>query len=419
MMKADIDVLVIGGGVIGVCSAYYLAKQGFRVSIVEQGEIASGCSGDNAGLIVPSYSIPLAAPGALRQGLKWMLKPESPFYIKPRFDPALFYWLWKFGRSCNLQWMHQGLGVLRHLNYASLELFEHLILDESLLCNYRQDGWLMIYKTEQGFQEALKEAHLLQSYDIELKTLNADETLEMEPALHPEICGSIFFPQDAHLDPAKFVQATAERLRKQGLTIHTQTEVLELKTSGGCVTTVRTSRGDFQPKQVVLAAGAWSPGLVQNLGFRLPLQPAKGYSISIKKPEACPAIPLYFSEAKVAVTPLQDVLRFAGTLELIGMDFNINLRRVDAIMRSAEDYLQHIENLYLDTIEIWHGLRPCSPDGLPIIDRFPGYNNLIIASGHCMLGITLAPITGKLVSQLVCGQSPEVDLTPLRLIRFR
>lgn len=416
-MKSEMDVLVIGGGAIGVCSAYYLAKQGFRVSVVEQGEIASGCSGANAGLIVPSFVIPLAAPSPLRKGLKWILKPESPFYVKLRFDQALFYWLWQFRKACKQQQMLQGISVLRDLNYASLELFDQLIAGESLTCNYRHDGWLMVYKTHQGFREAQEEVHLLRAYDIEFKILDVDETLKMEPTLQPEICGGIFFLEDAHLDPEKFVQALIERLREQGVNILTKTEVLNFEKSNGCVTTVRTTRGDFRPKQIVLAAGAWSPGLVKNLGLRLPLLPAKGYSISIKRPEACPAIPLYLSEAKVAVTPLEDSLRFAGMMELTGMDFSINLGRVDTIKRAVRDYLGHVENL--DIGEIKCGLRPCTPDGLPIIGCFPGYKNLIIATGHGLLGITLAPITGKLISQLACEQTPEVDLTPLRATRFR
>ena len=416
-MKGEPDVLVIGGGAVGICSAYYLAEQGLQVLVVEKGEIASGCSGANAGLIVPSYIIPLAKPGALSQGLKWMFKPGSPFYIKPRFDPFLFYWLWQFRKACKPQQMHHGLRILFDLNYASLELFDNLIKGESLICNYKKDGWLIIYKTERGLQEALEEACLLQSCDIKLNILDVDKTLEMEPALCPEITGGIFFPEDAHLDPAKFVKSLAERLQNRGVSIQVHTEVLEFETSRSCITTVQTTHGHFQPKQIVIAAGAWSPKLVQQFDLRLPVQPAKGYSISIKRPEACPGLPLYLSEANVAVTPLEDTLRFGGTMEFTGIDFNINSRRLDAIIRAAEDYLGQIENL--DIIETWCGLRPCTHDGLPIIGRFPGYKNLIIATGHNMLGITQAPITGKLVSQLVCDQVPDVNLRPLAVTRFR
>jgi len=416
-MKRDIDVLVIGGGAIGVCSAYYLTRQGLSVSVVEKGEIVSGCSGANAGLIVPSHSIPLASPGALRQGLKGMFKPDSPFYFRPRFDPLFFSWLLRFRRASKPEQMHRGIRILRDLNYASRDLYDELIESASLSCNYQQDGWLLAYKTEKGFQDAAKEARLLQSYDIKHKIMNADETLEMEPTLSPDISGSIYFPDDAHLEPSKFAQALTEHIKELGVAILTQTEVLDFETSPDRITAVRTTQGDFQPGQVVLTAGAWSREIGQSLGFRLPLQPAKGYSITFERPEACPGIPLYLSEAKVVVTPLEDGLRFAGTLELGGMDFSINNRRVNAIMGAAKDYLKQVETM--EAIEVRAGLRPCTPDGLPIIDTVPGYKNLIIATGHGMLGITLAPVTGKLISQLVCKQTPEIDLTLLQVTRFK
>lgn len=416
-MRTEPDVLVIGGGAIGICSAYYLAEQGLRVSVVDQGEMASGCSGASAGLIVPSYCIPLAAPGTLSQGLKWMLKPESPFYIKPRFDPALFHWLRQFRKACKLDQMFYGIHVLRDLNYASLELFDHLITSESLLCNYKQYGWLMAYMTARDFKKGLEEARLLQTYGIELKIFNDEKTIKMEPSLSPEISGGIYFPEDAHLDPEKFIKALAKRLKKRGVTVNAKTEVLDFMTSSDSITVVRTSCGDFQPEQIVLATGAWSPGLVKKLSLKLPLQPARGYSISTIRPEACPKIPLYLSEAKIAVTPLEDVLRFAGTMEFAGMDLRMNPRQMGAITRAAKSYLMGIANL--NVVETRIGLRPCSPDGLPIIDRFPRYNNLIFATGHGMLGITLAPITGKLVSQIACGKAPDISLESLSLTRFK
>jgi D-amino-acid dehydrogenase len=416
-MNSSPDVLVIGAGAIGICSAYYLTEQGLRVTVVEQKEIASGCSGANAGLIVPSHCIPLAAPGVLCQGLKWMLKPESPFYIKPRFDLNLFSWLWRFRKASKSQHILERIRILRNLNYASLELFDRLISSESLSCGCRKHGWLLAYKTVKGFQKAREDAHLLEAHDIEVKIMSADETLEREPILRTEISGGIFFPEDAHLDSEKFARALAGRLRERRATILEHTKVLELEISNKAVELVRTTRGDFKPRHVVLAAGAWSSELVQNLSINLPVEPAKGYSISVKKTEICPAVPLYLTEALVAVTPLEDILRFAGTMELAGMDSSINRRRVDAIMNIANDYLKDVGNRKI--VDIWYGFRPCTPDGLPIIDRFPGYDNLIIATGHCMLGVTLAPITGKLVSRLVCGETPDVNLKLLRATRFK
>jgi len=415
-MKGDADVLVIGGGVIGVCSAYYLAERGFSVSILEQGEIASGCSGANAGLIVPSFSIPLASPGTLRLWLRGMLKPRSPFSVRLRIDPPFFHWLRQFQKACRSKPMLQGLRVLRDLNQASSKLFEELISRESLECDYRKDGWLMAYKTEKDFQKAVKETQLLQDHDIEAKILSSDETLKMEPALKAELSGGLFFPEDAHLDPAKFVQSLADRLRERRVDIHLQTEVLDFEESKGKIAAVRTSRGEYQPQHVVLAAGAWSPKLARNLGLKLPVQPAKGYSISVKRPELCPRTPLYLSEVKVVLTPLGESLRLAGTMELAGLNLRVNPRRAETIMRQVEEYLRPAVNLEINEIKC--GLRPCSPDGLPIIDRCPGYDNLFIATGHGMLGITLAPLTGKLVSQLVGHQTPDIDLASLSATRF-
>jgi len=415
-MREDTEVLVIGGGAIGVCSAYYLAQQGLRVSLFDQDEIASGCSGANAGLIVPSYCIPLATPESLSLGIKSLLRPRSSFYMKPRLDPALFYWLRQFRKACKRERMLHGLQLLRDLNYASLELFDQLIKGESLTCHYRQHGWLMVYKTEQGFRKAQENVALLKSHDVQLKVLDAGETLKMEAALHPEISGSVFFPEDAHLDPTEFVLSLADRLRKRGVVIRKKTKVLGFEISSDSITTVRTNQGDFQPRQVVLASGAWSQNLMKTLNLKLPVQPGKGYSISVKRSDTCPGIPLYFSEAKVAVTLLESIMRFAGTLELAGMDFSINHRRVVGIMNAAENYLRRTEKF--DIIKIRIGLRPCSPDGLPIIDRSTEFKNLVVATGHGMLGITQAPITGKLVSQLVCEQAPDINLTPFCMARF-
>jgi D-amino-acid dehydrogenase len=312
--------------------------------------------------------------------------------------------------------MLEGLQSLHDLNHASQDLFNQLIKGESLACDYHQHGWLMLYKTEQGFQKAQENAALLKSYSIPSKVLNAEVTLKMEETVHPKISGSVFFLEDANLDPTRFILSLADRLRKRGVVIRENVKVLGFEISEDLITTVRTIQGDIKPGHVVLAAGAWSAELMRALKLRLPVQPAKGYSISIKRKKEYPKIPLYLSEAKVAVNLLGDSLRFAGILELAGMDSSVNRRRVDDIMNTAEGYLKITKKF--DVIEARTGLRPCSPDGLPIIDRSTDYKNLVVATGHGMLGITQAPITGKLVSQLVCEQTPDINLTPFRLARF-
>jgi D-amino-acid dehydrogenase len=420
MQNSSADVFIIGGGVIGVCTAYYLAEQGARVTLVEQGQIAAGSSYGNAGLIVPSHSIPLANPGALASGLKWMLDPESPFYIKPRLDFALVDWLLRFTLACAPGRMRKAIPVLRDLGRASSALHKELAALDGLDCGYAQTGLLMLYNTERGLEDGLKEAHLLQEFGLAAEVLDGGQVRKLEPSLRPETVGGTFFPGDAHFTPANFMRGLALQVEKKGVCIRTDTQVLGFETAGRKVTKVRTTRGDFQPGQVVLAAGSWSPSVARELGLKIPIQAAKGYSITVKRPAANHGIPLLLGEARVAVTPMVSaagpVLRFAGTLELVGHDFSVKQRRVNAILRAARGYLGGMENLEL--VEIWRGLRPCTPDGLPIIGRPPSLDNIIVAAGHATLGMSLGPITGKLVAQLVNGETPALDLGPLRVDRF-
>ncbi len=415
-MRSSNDILVIGGGVIGVCAAHYLAEQGRRVTLVDQADVAAGSSYGNAGLIVPSHSIPLAAPGALAQGLRWLLDPDSPFYVKPRFDFALLAWLWRFSAASRAGPMRRAIPVLRELSRASLALFDELAALDGLEFGYQKKGCLLLYTTRRGYEGGVAEAHLLNEFGIEARILDAAQARELEPHLLPGVVGGVYFPADTHLRPADFVQGLAARAEKLGVRIRTRTEVLGFETSGRRVVSVKTTRGDIAPAQIVLAAGAWSPTLTRDLRLNIPIQAAKGYSVTLRRPEPCPTIPLLLGEARVAVTPMGDVLRLAGTLELAGLDLSINLRRVRAIQRAAQACLPGLERI--EPLEIWRGLRPCTPDGLPIVGRARAFDNLIIATGHAMLGMSLGPITGKLVAQLACGQQTDMDLHPLRLERF-
>lgn len=414
------DVLIIGGGVIGVCAAYYLAERGRQVTLVEQGDIAAGSSYGNAGLIVPSHSTPLAAPGALADGLKWMLDPESPFYIRPRLDLDLFIWLFKFTLACNERQMKRAVPVLRDLNCLSLDLYNELAELDSLDFGYRRRGVLLVYKTEAALKHAVEESHLMVEAGVASKTLNAKEASALEPSVRRDVAGAIYYPGDAHLNPAEFVQGLARWLERKGVCIHRNTTVTEVERSGRAITRVKTTHGDFQPDQVVVAAGSWSPGLVRGLGLNLPIQAAKGYSVTVKRPSSSPNIPLLLGESRVAVTPMESpagpLLRFAGTLELAGLDLSINQRRVDALRRASKEYMVGMDNM--ETLEVWRGLRPCTPDGLPVLGRPKAFDNLTVAAGHAMLGMSLGPASGKLAAQIVCGDAPDVDLKLLRVERF-
>ena len=416
-MTEPADVLIIGGGVIGVCAAYYLHKQGRQVTLLERGEICSGSSYGNAGLIVPSHSVPLAAPGIIKKGIRWMFDPTSPFYIRLRPDPDLLRWLWQFRAACTASRMHRSMLVIRDLSLASIALYDELAGLEDLDFGYQRNGSLYLFRTQHGYQEGVEEAHLLEQIGVTVKVLTSTEVQELESGIESTAIGGIYFPDDAHLNPAAFVRGLAGLVAKAGGTLCPQTEVLGFETQNCRITQVQTTRGDFSPQQVVLAGGAWSPALARDLRITLPIQAAKGYSVTVKRPVPCPTLPLMLSEAKVAVTPMGEMLRFAGTLELAGLDLSINRRRVEAIRQAIPQYLPQLRELEL--LEIWRGLRPCTPDGLPCIGRAPAYENLIIAAGHAMIGISLGPITGKLVAQLLTDEPPTIDLTPLRVDRFR
>jgi D-amino-acid dehydrogenase len=410
------DILVIGGGVIGVCSAYYLASAGRHVTLVEKGEVCSGCSYGNVGLISPSHSIPLARAGVLAKALGWMLRPESPFYIRPRFDLELFTWLIRFAAACREHVVRKGVSVLHDLSLASLGLYQQLAAIPGLDFGFRRDGLLTVYISRRGYEEGLKEAQLLQEGGIEANVLSGVEVREREPSISDSVVGGIYFPQDAQLIPADFVRGLARECMRAGVEIRSSTEVLEFETSGQRISAVRTTRGDFWPEQVVLAGGAWSPSIIHGIQITLPIQAAKGYSITVKQHEYCPRSPLLFSEAKVFTTPMGNTLRFGGTLELVGLDMSVNRRRLDKVMRAARSHLSGVDGLEL--LEIWRGLRPCTPDGLPVVGRSHRIENLVVAAGHGMLGMTLGPITGKLVCQLVCRETPMLDVGGLGPDRF-
>ena len=415
-MDSQYDVAIIGGGVIGVCSAYYLAQKGLKVLLIEKGEIASGCSYGNGGLIVPSHAVPLASPGALGDGLRWLLDAESPFYIQPRFDRDLVNWLARFVLASRHEVMARSLPVLRDLLFASAALFEELAAGTGFDFGYQGKGSLWVCLSEQRLEREKKEVHLFERFNIPAQVMNQREVHELEPALLPQAVGGVFYPKDGHIDPARFVIGLAERARELRVDICTQTEVTGFETSNGRINGIRTTRGDLHPKQILLAAGSWSPEIARALKLRIPIQAAKGYSITLENPVPAPKLPLLFGEARVVVNPLGHALRLAGTLEMAGMDLSINQRRVEAIRRSSTAYLPGLAEAKV--IEIWRGLRPCTPDGLPILNRSKEFSNLVVAAGHAMLGMSLGPVTGKLVAQLVNEEKTDFDLAPLTMDRF-
>lgn len=413
------DVLIIGGGVVGLCTAYYLRQQGQSVTLIDKGAIGSGSSFGNAGLIPPSHSIPLAAPGVLLQGIKWMLNPSSPFYIKPRLDLELIRWLWNFRAACSEETMHRHIPPLRDLLYASHDLYQKLIDEEAFACDYAKRGALLLFNTEAGFDHADEEVTLLSSYGAAVRVLSGDETRAVEPFVSDNVVGSVHYQDDAHLHPSRFMDALTQRVEALGVNLLTFTEVTDFAIDPERrrhIDGVRSGDQLFTADTVVLAAGAWTSSLARALDLRVPIQPTKGYSLSIPMPPDGPSVPVLAHESRFAVTPMGDTLRFAGTLEMSGLNLDISPRRVDAIRNAAPAYLNL--NGPVPPTNVWVGMRPCTPDGLPIISRIAEYDNLIVAAGHAMLGMALGPITGKSVAQLINGEPPDLGLEPFRANRW-
>jgi len=416
-MRKRIDTLVIGAGSIGVCSAYFLASKGRQVTVIDQNDVGAACSYGNAGIIAVSHIVPLAAPGVLTQGFKWMLDPEGPFYIKPRIDSALFSWLWRFALACRKERMLRGMSLLNGLAHASLPLYENFAAMNGLGFHFKKKGSLVIYRDAKHFEAEVREAETVKPYGISSKVLNQTDIHQIEPRLHPSVVGGVHYQDDSHLNPHEFVTGLASHAERKGVTFQTSTEVLDFETWNGTITKVNTTRGDFAADEVILTAGSWSPGLAKRLQLSLPIQPAKGYSLTFKSSNLDDSFPMRLGEARVIVTPMGGIVRFAGTLELSGLDLSINQRRVRAVRSAVQEYVVGLENLEL--LEIWRGLRPLTPDGLPIIGRSRRWENLTIATGHGMQGIALGPITGKLVAELTCRETPSVDIAGLGEERFQ
>jgi D-amino-acid dehydrogenase len=403
--------VVVGAGVVGLCCARELRRKGFAVTLVDREAPGSGCSKRNAGLIVPSHFVPLAAPGLLWQGIKWMLDPASPFYLAPRLDFGLLAWLGRFASASRASRCHAAMPHLRDLLAESRRRFADLAhLDFGL----ETRGLLMLHRTPEGREACHHEAELAVRMGLEARVVKGAELEALEPGGVIRAGEAVFYPDDAHLDPARLCAAlAAEFTALGGRTVAAEAEGFEL--ARGRAAALRTSQGAVEGDVFVLALGAWSADFARGLRLHLPMQAGKGYSFDLT-PSRMPRLPSILTEARVAVTPLGDQLRLAGTLELSGMDLSIQPRRLAAIHRAPERYLD------LDLPPLppapWAGLRPCSPDGLPYIGAFPHLPNLIAATGHAMLGVTLAPITGELVAEIAAGEAPTLPLHPFRPERF-
>lgn len=410
-------VIIVGGGVIGLCSAYYALRRGFAVTLVEREAAgADNCSMGNAGMIVPSHFTPLAAPGMISKGLRWMFNPESPFYVRPRMNADLMRWGWLFFRHSTERHVAASRELLRDLNLESRRLFAELAEEQDFGLTKR--GLLMLCKTQKGLDEEAEVAKAAREIGLTAEVLDAAETARHDPGITMNVAGAVYFPQDCHLDPARFMAAMRRRVLELGGVIESGVEIDSIEVADGRVKSVGGDGRRFEGGQFVLAGGSWTPRMLRLIGVKLPLQAGKGYSLTLPNPPQTPQLCSIFAEAKVAITPMGGKLRFGGTMEVGGLDLSINPARVRGIVKSVHAYFPEFSERDFDGIEPWAGLRPVSPDGIPYLGKIRGSPNLLAATGHAMMGLSLAPVSGRLVSDLLAGDAPFRSIEAMEVRRF-
>lgn len=409
-------IVIIGGGVIGTACAHYLTEAGCRVTVLDKGTIGGGCSHGNCGYIAPSHVLPLTEPGAVRRAWKSLFQKDAPFKVRLRLDFGLMYWFWQFARRCNYQDMLRAAPAIQSLLLSSMTRYEQLV-QAGLDAEWQKRGLLYVYRSRERW-EAFAQTNVLlrDQFNEPARPIEPDELETMEPALKAGLAGAWYYEHDAHLRPDRLMRSWKQRLEQRGVQFREQCEVTGFVSNGRTVRAVRTRTGDIPCDGSVAALGAWSPFLQHELGCRIPIQPGKGYSITMPRPARCPTYPIIFPETRVAVTPWASGYRLGSTMEFAGYDATLRPERLELLRRGSRDYLH--EPYCEPVLEEWYGWRPMTWDSLPIIDRTPRYDNVFLATGHNMLGMSMAPGTGQLVAELVTGATPHIDPRPYSVQRF-
>jgi D-amino-acid dehydrogenase len=414
-VKSPPRTVVVGGGVIGLCCALFLISRGRRVAVVERGgQDHDCCSLGNAGFISPSHIVPLSAPGIVGKALRWMGDSTSPFYVRPRLDPAFLAWGLRFWLSSRPDRARRAEPVLRDLAMRSRELFVALSNRTGDAFSMVEQGLLVLFRDPRALEDETAVAERVRALGMPATVLDARGVAALEPGLTLDVIGGVHYPLDAHILPERFHAVISRLVADQGGEFLWDSEVTGFRTEGSTVRALRTAAGEIEGQEVVVAAGSWTPRLLRPLGVRLPLEPGKGYSLTLDAPRELPRRSLILAEARVAVTPMRERLRVGGTMEMTGYDLGISPPRIRGILASLMRYLPAFRAEDFRSVRPWAGLRPCSPDGLPYIGRLAGFENLSVAAGHAMMGLSLAPVTGELTAQILADEAPSVDPAPLR-----
>lgn len=420
MLKANNKgkVIVIGAGIAGLSTAYYLVNDGWEVTVLEKGDGLDNCSYGNAGMIVPSHFTPMAAPGMVAQGVKWMLDSKSPFYVRPSLNLSLIEWGLKFLKYANQKHVDNNCEAIRDLNLLSSRLYDQWSLDDHLDFELRQNGIMMLYKSAAVEHEelTLAEKALKLGLDVEIHDRNGIQ--DLEPNLQLDIRGGILYKCDGIMSPGRLMIGLNQYLKQKGVIFHTHTEVTGFKFSGKKVTEILTVKESFVADELIVTGGASLSGLARKLNLKLPLMPGKGYSFMYNPEGDTPMNhAALLLEARVAVTPMNNQIRFSGTMELGPANNKIYKNRVQGIVDSIPKYLPNINVDYPQ--DIWYGYRPCSADGLPYLGRTSAYSNVCIAAGGGMMGLSLGPAFGKTIASILANQPSLTNIKNFSPDRFQ
>lgn len=414
-MKQD-STIIIGGGITGLCTAYYLVKKGRPVIVISKDPLGDGASGGNAGILAAGH-FPLPRPGLSAKALRWMLDKESPLYVPPRLDLPLIHWFWDFHRSCNQRQTKHCMDTLAPLGQRALECWRDILAESDFACDFRSQGWLDVYQTEAGRRESTAEGALVRDLGFEVVDLSGQELRDREPAFGLEVAGAVHYCDSASLDPVAFMKGLPGWLEEKGVVIHSGEEVTELLVSGARCVGVRLKTGaEVLGNNTVLAAGIWSTGLARTIGLNVPMQGGKGYHLDLEPPSPHLETPAVLREKAIAVTPMAGRLRLAGTVEFSGVNRNLVASRVKMLSAGASEYLTGISA----SRDLGQGcdLRPCTADGLPVLGWAPGLEGLLISTGGAKMGLTLGPAMGQIAAELLVGDRVPLDITSLRVDRF-
>ena len=401
-------ITIIGGGIIGLSTAYFLQKEGCEVTVVDSSNMDSGASYTNAGYVCPSHFIPLAAPGVVRNGLRWMLDSCSPLYIKPRLNRDFLKWVWAFNSSATSSRVQKNAIHLRDFTLFSQELFQNIKNEAQFSFHYDRKGLLMLCQTAHQLEKELAICPLADALNIHAEEISSAELKIMEPDIEINSIGGVYFKDDHHSTPADFMNQMKAYLKSKGVQILINETVVDFKIKNSKIEYLITDKQTLISDEFVMASGSWSAHLSNKLGLKLLLQAGKGYSINTQRSTGI-RIPTILAEAKTAVTPMDGFTRFAGTMEIAGINHEINRNRVKVIANAVSDYYPSLQLTDIEIQAATCGLRPLSPDGLPFIGKPESCENITISTGHAMLGWTLGPGTGKLVSELILNKKTSLD----------